>query len=255
VHAGLTAVPVCFDAAPSLKEAAARIRVSGEVPRVVAVEQPGAHIAVVQDPDAHPALRRLARMLDGREHATRLINSLLSEANIAPGTKLASLIHPCARTRATADGPLVLFPVFGPVALTGKDLAWVVSHARFESQPTDHRKLADAVANAAVQVAENARPRAVVLILGHETRDESQYGVREVEAYLRSIRVPLHVWRTESPRDDHVWESGEYISTGKKLRNAAAEVQSELARQWIVWLEGQLTPDQIQIQAIAGSQS
>ena len=107
-------------------------------------------------------------------------------------------------------------------------------------------KLSDAVANAAVRVAGSPRPRAVVLVLGHETDDESQYGAQDVQDYLKSLRISLYVWRTESTPKDSVWPAGELISSGKKLRRAAEAVKADLGRHWVVCIDGRYTPDQIE---------
>ena len=95
----------------------------------------------------------------------------------------------------------------------------------------------DAVAVAAVQAAAQGAPRAVVVVLSEDPRDVSRSRPDDVRRYLQRLRVPLFVWTTgTTPKPE--WGEVRTVGGTRELRRAEKALFDELARQWIVWLEG-----------------
>jgi hypothetical protein len=90
----------------------------------------------------------------------------------------------------------------------------------------------------------------VVLILGRQTADTSQYAPAAVRAYLEKIRVPLFVWSLENRTADRVaaaWGTVEDVSSFPKLKAAFEKLRSELDSQQTVWVAGRHLPQQISL--------
>jgi hypothetical protein len=108
-------------------------------------------------------------------------------------------------------------------------------------------RISDAVAVAGLQAAAENHRRAVVLVLGGDVTDSSQYAPERVRGYLDSVRVPLFVWSLYGPQSPaaKAWGGAEDVSTVDKLAQAVARLRAELDSQRIVWLEGRYLPQGI----------
>jgi hypothetical protein len=107
-----------------------------------------------------------------------------------------------------------------------------------------YTRLADAVAASGL-VAGGPRRRAIVLILGNRAeRDESLFSAAAAQAYLAEIGVPLVVLRIGRIRDDG-WPAGTRITSMRSFAEALEAVHEELNHQCVVWLKGDLGPDEV----------
>ena len=108
-------------------------------------------------------------------------------------------------------------------------------------------RVADAVAASGLVAAAGPRRRAVVLVLGIEDEpDESIFSPMQARSYLAEIGVPLHVLRIGSERDDG-WPSGVHVPPEniRAFARALTSIKDSLDDQCVVWLPGDLHPDQI----------
>jgi hypothetical protein len=147
-----------------------------------------------------------------------------------------------------------LFPSSRSVRTVDHGLRWWLSHISAPDAP-EHR-YADAVAVAGLQALGSRRARAVVLIIGADHRDASALTPAGARAYLDQIGVPLFVWCLAEPEkvpaSAQAWGEVEDVSSMEKLRTAAQRLSSQLARQQIVWAEGDFLPQEITLGASAG---
>jgi hypothetical protein len=83
-------------------------------------------------------------------------------------------------------------------------------------------------------------------VVSGEASDRSRFAPSEVRRYLKALRVPLFVWSVaeEPPRE---WLPTVEILSAGDLRRAAEQVERELGRQLIVWLEGSYMVNRIEI--------
>lgn len=98
-------------------------------------------------------------------------------------------------------------------------------------------RVADAVATAGVAAMSQQRRRAVILVLGDETR-AGRYSAQVVRRYLASIGAPLLVWSTAVPTSEQRARWGDIadISTNAALTAATNHLREVLATQRVVWL-------------------
>ncbi len=125
-------------------------------------------------------------------------------------------------------------------------------------------RLADAVALAGSELHDAGRRRAVVILMGAEKAEESQFTPAPVRAYLRQLQVPLFVWsavsdaHTPRRRTQETSEWGDVRHVGfnpahakgtwaNAFRRAAGELRENLASQRIVWLAGRHLPQSIEL--------
>lgn len=159
------------------------------------------------------------------------------------------------KTFANARGPFELFDVSSDFTREDGGMYWLLSN--FGLPPDSQGKaprIADAVAVAGLQAARENHRRAVVLVLGPDPLDTSDYDPATVRAYLDSIRVPLFVWSfydLGSPMAQ-AWGGAEDISTLAKLEDAAERLRAELDSQRIVWVDGRHLPQAIRLSSAAG---
>lgn len=105
-----------------------------------------------------------------------------------------------------------------------------------------------AVAVAALAAYESRRRRAVVLVPGQHQED-NKLEVAQVRRYLEHLRVPFRVWDPEPKPDRDLVSWGEVrsVSSLDKLAAAFEELEGELERQWIVWIDGKHLPQQVEL--------
>jgi hypothetical protein len=133
-------------------------------------------------------------------------------------------------------------------------LHWLLTRISHPIQKVADERFADAVAIAGLQAYAGYTRRAVVLVLGRQIADASQYRPAAVRAYLEKMRVPLFVWSLESRTADRVaatWGSVEDISSFTKLKTAFERLRQELDSQQMIWVEGRHLPQQIALSSAA----
>ncbi len=221
---------------PSVDQLADWFNAGGAPVKVGAVDDTPAEIYVVRDPAARDALGRLAREARGRQPALPPgdhVRFLWPTVQVFPGKRAAELFDH-SQDFSAADGSLA--SLLAAVQHTG-DGAGVP-------------RLADAVAVEGLQAMSADRRRAVLLILGEDTRDDSRYTAAAVRGYLAAIHVPLFVWSAADPKHPAaagaaaarkaaaVWGEAEDVSSAERLRGASERLLRELIEQRVVWLEG-----------------
>ena len=250
----LTAVPVELDTRRVLDpdEMEGLLVARGEKLNVAAVDRQGARIYVVRDHGAWPALRNTGRMIDRRDHVISGMrrSSLLQgaearglAAEIPPGKDRFYLVVP----NPTAARGLALFPILEPFNVDRWGLAWLSTHILSTRSAVAGQRLSEAVALAGLRAAADGCPRAVLLVTGEDPVDGSRHGPASVREYLRALRVPLFVWSTTVDGSPEAWGAGEAIRGVSAIDRASRGLLNALKRQWIVWVEGEFRPDEIEL--------
>ena len=101
-------------------------------------------------------------------------------------------------------------------------------------------RFADAVAAAGLEAMTRRRPRAVVLILGRDQRDGSQFTPAQAREYLSSIGVPLFVWSLTGASDS--WPNAVDVSSPLAFAQAYGALIADIRSQRILWIEGDYLP-------------
>jgi hypothetical protein len=216
------------------------------------LERAPAKIVFVVDETAIPSLRRLA------EFGTSLT---AHNTELREGEQL-HFLFPNVR-RATARGVQSrLFSVSQPFSSAEGSIPWILTRLQ-PPEPSPARRVTDAIAVAAVEAATGNRPRAVVLVLGHELADTSAYGIGEVRSFLKEIKVPLFVWWTGQPLSTTIsedarplsvrtpWGKARDISSRNRIMEATQTLRLQLDSQFTVWVEGSHLPTEIELTKIA----
>ena len=134
----------------------------------------------------------------------------------------------------------------------GKDggVHWLLTRVEHPERPVKDLHFADAAAVAGLQASAAGSRRAVVLVLGGESRDASRHTPAAVRRYLAAIRVPLFVWSLKSPSSQPLaaaWGKVEDVSTADKHEAAVLRLKAELDLQRIVWVQGRHLPQDISL--------
>jgi hypothetical protein len=263
VDAELTAVPVVLPGrgrAPSAAQLAGWLLAGGRPLAVVGVEQGPAQLVLVRDLDTEEALRRLGsvgrRVRDGLGGPSRL-GTLPSQLDPEfyrytlrlPAGDVVRFLWPTAK-RATGSGlPAELFDTsrgFGPA---DGGLHWLLTRVQHPGERSSGQRFADATAVAGLQALSGNRRRAVLLVLG-DAADSSRLSPATARAYLEAVRVPLVVWILgDAPASG--WGESETIASRSSLNSAFGRLERALARQRIVWVEGEHAPHRIQLSPAA----
>ncbi|HEX4497793.1 MAG TPA: hypothetical protein VIE43_19115 [Thermoanaerobaculia bacterium] len=255
VSTELTAVPVRMrsrKALPAPAELGGWFTADGRPLAVDAVENGPAKVILVRVPSGAemfdklvPASRRSEAdsmrswMRLDRDDRVRIL-SLGSSA--FRGSKVPADLFSLSRELTAREGGLFSF-------LTG---------SRMLREPRQgSERIADAVAVAGLQAADENDRRAVVLVLGGESQDASRYDVATVRRYLAAIRVPLFVWSLYGAKTPAAvaWSGGEGkaedVSSLSRLADAVDRLKGELADQRVVWLDGHHLPQSIALSPAA----
>jgi len=247
--AELTSVPVVVTGkkTPGADALAGWFVRGGKPVGVVAVEEGPADVVFVPDPDAEPALDRLLAEREksdwgvsvyGAEGLARIAYELPKDAN--------SLFALPAATRYDETGYRV-FSAVGPFDHSDGGLLWAFRLARIDQPPRDPASLKDVAAMAGTVAVQNGRRRAVVWILA-EGRDLSDPAWDVARRYLRTLNVPLFVWRVAKEDSSAKVGPGELdVSSAGKLNKAISQLAKALARQRVVWLDGLFLPQSISL--------
>lgn len=108
-------------------------------------------------------------------------------------------------------------------------------------------RIAEAVAVSGLSATRRERRRAVVLLLGPDARDESDFDAARARRYLSRVRVPLHVWRVsaEGTSAHADWPDALDASTIEGLGKAFGDLRADLASQRVVWVESRFPPSAV----------
>jgi hypothetical protein len=250
----LTAVPVALDDRRDLTadELDGLLVARGRDLKIAAVDRQGARVYVVRDHGAWPSLRNTGLMMDRMDfsasgiHKRKLArvseeNGLASE--IPPGDDRFYLVVP----NPTAMRGLSLFPILRPFNIDRWGMAWLSTHIVSTQSAISGQRLAEAVALAGLRAASEGCPRAVVLVTGKDPVDVSRHGPAAVREYLQALRVPLVVWSTARDGSPPPWGQGERVRGLTDVDQASRRLLKSLRRQWIVWVEGEFRPDEIDL--------
>ncbi|HEY6064504.1 MAG TPA: hypothetical protein VIY96_00010 [Thermoanaerobaculia bacterium] len=252
----LTGVPVRVrkSAMPPPGELQGWFRKGSDPLRVVAVEKGPVLLIVVRDTDHMEALGKL-----GTGGQTTFVQSNRGslpqfdpdyrrfETRFADADRVR-FVWPRASRVPGSEIPTELFDASRDFPGSIGGLHWLLTRISHPIQKVADERFADAVAVAGLQAYAGYTRRAVVLILGRQIADASQYPPAAVRAYLAKMRVPLFVWSLESRTADRVaaaWGPTEDVSSFAKLKVAFEKLRSELDSQQMVWIEGRHLPQQI----------
>lgn len=231
---------------PSIQKLAGWFEKDGHTMSVVGVERSPARIVVVVDETATDSLRELATVIGG---------ATAGRTALRKGEEVLFLF-PQARQTAAGDTGSKLFTISQPFTAEHGDLAWLLTRVSAPEE-SGTRRVTDALAVAGIEAATGGRPRAVILVLGHEATDTSAYQVDEVLEFLRNIRVPMFIWWTGRPASVNVsadrrpvrvetpWGRAREISSFDRIEQAVVDLRNSLERQHTVWVEGSHLPNRI----------
>ncbi len=231
---------------PSIQDLEGWFQKDGQPMEVVGIERSPARMVIVVDETAKDSLRELATVTGG---------ATAGRTGLRKGEEVLFLF-PHARKTATADDGSKLFTLSQPFNASHGDLAWLLTRVSVP-ETTKNRRVTDALAVAGIEAASGGRPRAVILVLGHEATDRSAYQVAEVRQFLQDLRVPLFIWWTGRPsavtvsegrrpvRVDTDWGKATDISSFTRIEQAVAELRDNLDRQSTVWIQGSHLPHRI----------
>ncbi|NOZ79686.1 MAG: hypothetical protein GXP48_11005 [Acidobacteria bacterium] len=153
--------------------------------------------------------------------------------------------------RSTSLRMVAVFPVTAPVRITRRSrLAWLLLRHPSGKPGVSGRHLADAVAVAGMTAVRSEHRRVVVLCLAGAKTDRSVNSVAAVRTYLKALRVPLEVWDFRKGAgtglvDGSPWGALVPIGSKRQFVHAVKRLKKMLARQRIVWVEGECLPQEI----------
>lgn len=214
---------------------------------VAAVEEGPADVVFVPDPEAEPALDRLLAEREQSDWGVSVYGAAgLGRLAFALPKDFSFLFALPAPTRYDATGYQV-FTAVGPFDYSDGGLLYAFRLARIDQPPRDSAKLKDVAAMAGTVAVRNGRRRAAVWILS-EGRDLSDPAWDVARRYLRTLNVPLFVWRVSKEGSSAKVAGGELdVSSEGKLNKAISELAKALSRQRVVWLEGLFLPQAISL--------
>ena len=256
----LTAVAVelldgAGDRPPAPAEAAGWFHRRGTPLPVFAIERPPAEVMLVRDLASAASLKRMAGGLAASRvqssvpgAAERLLN--LRARELGTGLEGDDWLRVMAtQPERRPESGKALFAASGDVLRMARGLGMGVAALRTASDERPER-LADAVAASALEVSGGGRRRIVLLVVDPGTRDASMLTVRHALDYLAAMRVPLEVWTTADPEPvRRVWGAARNVGKPKRMSAAVYELAARLDRQLVVWLEGRLLPNEIELTA------
>lgn len=249
IRTDLTAVPILSagSRAPSPESLRGRMKSDAKSCDVVAVEKLGAHVFMVQQAEALHRLSQMARMIDGRGLAGFPRHLLVDEEGLDPNEDTLSIVTTQPDRTTHGVRQLVIFPTIGPLTMKRRSLPWVVTHARVPQPPKTQEHVVDAVASATLSAAATTRPRAVLLVLANDKKDNSLFRAKEIKDYLATMRVPLFVWSVSGETTAGEWGECTDVSSPNELFAAADHLLDAIHRQSIVWIDGHHLPQHIQL--------
>jgi hypothetical protein len=202
--------------------------------RVSAVDESRTLLVVVKDPDPTSIIRDLHFHYGSLMSRQESLNKLQT---FAPHTS-ESILWPVMQARTREGNPTMdVYDSSGGIDANRFGMVWTLTRFNRSIQASAPRRYANAVAVAGMMAAEGGTPRAVVLLLQPDHKDESTYDAAAVRGYLRALGVPLHVWSigaTKEQRD--AWKDVTDVSTPLRLNDAMKSLRDDLASQTVVWV-------------------
>jgi len=250
VDMDLTGVPLRVDgnATPTVESLSKVLRLDGQPVQPVAVDKSPGRVVMVLDQGAAEQLRQIAARG----------GSLLTPATAVRAGEEVEFLFPNVEMVPGKDLPARLFTMTQPFTRESGSFAWMLT--RVPVPPAQqYQRLTDALAVAALQAASGARPRAVVLVLGPEPKDESAYGAEEVLRFLEQLHVPLLVWSTGRPSNKTLsedrrplhaaspWGKADDIGSVSRILEAVERLRDVLDHQHTVWVEGAHLPSSVTV--------
>ncbi|MCZ6726756.1 MAG: hypothetical protein O7A98_05310 [Acidobacteria bacterium] len=236
VAAELTAVPLQL--APDANElspgAIGWLHARGEQLAVVDVVTGPADIILIRDQSAQPDIDLMVKRRFGDYRVV---------ASLKRGYSL-QFLRPVAEISQRADTHLRLFRPSPLLTPHDGGVFWLLTAIRAPKVPPRMQRLSDAVAVAALAASSAGHRRAVVLLLGPDPADFSQFTPDGVRHYLETMRVPLVVWSTTGARDTP-WGVAADASSMHKLERQTRRLVKSLERQRIAWVRGVYLPPEI----------
>ena len=256
----LTAVPIrqkSGERDPSASSLQGRFLRKGEKLSVAAVEMGPAMLWIVRDSSAVEAALHLGergrQMFSSRWGSTGRVPAGDLNLTMEAGDRLRYL-WPRPVTIAGAALPTELFPTSRTFLAEKVSLRWLLTSVHNPAPENVAARFADAVAVAGINAYAGLQRRAVLLLLGQGDVDGSQYAPEAVRRYLSGLHVPLFVWSLGTPSQAAAaWGEVQDVSTALGMLQAFAAVRRELASQRIVWVEGRLLPQEIELAAEGGT--
>lgn len=223
----------------------------GRPVKVAGVEHEAWDVLLVRDRDARGSLQNLAQQagfLAGRY--TRRRNSRFLRRGLRESDSLRFLLTSPRVVASGEDEATALFHVSPDWAeRSGGSVPWVLLNVIPVADPKPQH-FAWAVASAGLTLAGRHHPRAVVLVKEPGTRDAGEMAPSTVRGYLKTLMVPLFVWRVSKDRDgapDDGWGEGSNASGLDGLNRAVRDLRRSLKRQFIVWIEGDHMPQELRL--------
>jgi hypothetical protein len=250
----LTAIAVTLDKKKelSVEEVEGLFSARGETLKVAAVDRQGGRLYLVRDHATWPFFRQSGQLLDRRLKTTqRVFSRTFAEVLADPGSFDAIPLDQ-DRYYLVVPNPeyvrkLALYPIVQPFSINRWGLPWLATHIRTNEAKVPGQRLADAVAVAGLRAAGDGCPRMVVLVLGENAEDISEFPPPSVREYLRVLRVPLVVWSTRGYEATADWGDPSTVKGLGTLDKLSRRLLKELRRQWIVWVEGSHLPNEIEV--------
>jgi hypothetical protein len=238
VAAELTAVPLALEEAAVAPDPRRDgwLEARGEALEVVDVVEGPAEVVVVRDQGAQPDIDRMVR---------RQMGDLRSVAKLKRGYSL-TFLRPVAARIARGDIDVRLFEPSSPLTAHDGGVFWLMTALRAPKVSPRLQRLSDALAVAGLSASASGHRRAVILLLGGEPEDNSQYSAAGVVDYLRTIRVPLVVWSTTGERDTP-WGIASDASSMAKIERQTKLLFKAMDRQRIAWVRGVYLPPEISL--------
>ena len=268
----LTAVPVITRRRrlPSLSELQGSVLMDGQPLPVISADKGPANLLFVRDASADKIIRSFGREARGVggfgvTSATGVTSSPSGISGVAasPYDELRRmltldsdvdirLMWPATKQVHREEVEMNLFPASPPMSAGDGGVFWALTQDVILDQESDIQRLTDALAVAGVEAVREGRRRAVVMVLGPEPVDASQYDAGIVRSYLRSLKVPLYVWGVaKGGKKKKVsypeWGEVTTITSLNALRRAVRELEDDLERQRILWVGGRHLPQALTV--------
>jgi hypothetical protein len=256
----LTSIPIrrrSGEKEPSASALQGRFLRKGERLSVAAVETGPATLWIVRDSSATEAALHLGergrQMFTSRWGSTGRVPAGDLNLTMDAGDRLRYL-WPRPVTIPGAALPTELFPTSRTFLAEKVGLRWLLTSVHNPAPENVAARFADAVAVAGINAYAGLQRRAVLLLLGQGAVDGSRYAPEAVRRYLSRLHVPLFVWSLGTPSPAAAaWEEVQDVSTALGMLQAFADLRRELGTQRIVWVEGRLLPQEIELATDGGS--
>jgi hypothetical protein len=251
VAAELTAVPLeLANGAREPDPTSARwLRADGEELSVVEVVSGPADLLLVRDQGAQPDIDQMSRrrLTTSGPRGYQSFAPYRAVASLKRGYSLVFL-RPVPELIERSLQDMRLFG--GSPTLTAKDggMFWLLVTVRESQVPPQQQRLSDALAVAAASISSRGHRRAVILLVGDDPADHSQYSPASAVHYLEQMRVPLIVWSTTGARDTP-WGPAADVSSITRLERETRLLTKAIERQRIAWVRGVYLPPEVTVAA------